>query len=60
MTDSKLEEVCSLCHVVLGTGTCNHLLDLGDGRVVIPRDVWEDLVEDRLELRELKKELENG
>lgn len=50
----NLDQTCVLCHIVIGTETCTHLLDLGDGRVVIPRRVWEDLVEDRLRLRELE------
>lgn len=41
---SLLDTECSLCHVPLSTRTCRHLLDLGDGRVVVPRAVWEDLV----------------
>lgn len=48
-----LEEICTLCHVLLSTGTCRHLLDLGHGRVGMPRKVWEDLVEDRLKLERI-------
>lgn len=46
-----LRAECSLCGVPLSTGDCNHLLDLGDGRVAMKRTVWEGLVEDRLRLR---------
>lgn len=43
---AKLTEECSLCHVPLSTGSCKHLLDLGDGRVALSRSVWESLIED--------------
>jgi hypothetical protein len=47
------ETVCSLCHVVLSTEGCDHLADLGDGRIVVKRSSWESLVEDRWALRRL-------
>jgi hypothetical protein len=47
------EEECGLCHVPRSTGTCDHLLDLGDGRVAMKRSVWESLVEDRYRLNHL-------
>lgn len=52
----NLHTKCTLCHVPYSTGSCQHLLDLGDGRVVISRTVWEELVADRHRLRNLEQD----
>ena len=50
---NPLTTTCSLCGVLFSTGTCNHLLDLGDGRVALSREVWVGLVEDRIRLKSI-------
>jgi hypothetical protein len=44
---------CSLCHVPREREICDHLVDLGDGRIIIKRSTWERLVTDRLAYREM-------
>jgi len=51
----NLTTECSLCHVLLSTGTCTHLIDFGDGRVGMKRSTWESLVTDRHLLREKER-----
>jgi hypothetical protein len=54
------DDVCSLCHVKMSTGPCTHLIDLGEGRVGMPRSVWNELVADRLILRRIVAESGDG
>jgi hypothetical protein len=54
-SDNPLAVICELCHVRFSTEDCLHLLDLGDGRIIMPRHVWEGLVEDRHRLRDLER-----